>query len=362
MNNKSAIFTSLLIGSALIADLSPALQARDAGNGRSGAVYTLSNDPAGNRVLAFDRAKDGTLTPSGSVASGGTGNGSNLGSQGAIVLSSDKEWLFAVNAGSDSISSFAIRNGGLVLAGTAASGGTTPVSLTVHGSLLYVLNQGGTGNITGFRVGPHGELKRIDGSTRPLSNLAAGAAQVSFSPDQETLVVSEKNTQTLDTYRLGDDDRVAGPTGHPSNGLVPFGFTFAGQDTLLVTEAGSNAVSSYNLDGRNLDTVSPSVPSEGAAPCWITVSGHGRFAFASNAHIGTIAGFRVSREGDLTFLGLTQTSSIPVLDMGSTPDFVYALAGGTHEILAYQVERDGSLSSLTGAAGLPATAVGLAVR
>jgi 6-phosphogluconolactonase (cycloisomerase 2 family) len=245
---------------------------------------------------------------------------------------------------------------------TAGSGGTTPVSLAVHGRLLYVLNQGGSGNITGFWVGSHGQLTMIDGSTRPLSTTAAGAAEVAFSPDQGTLVVSEKSTQTLDTYKVLDHGLVSGPMAHPSNGMVPFGFTFTGRDELLVTEAGSNAVSSYDLDGRTLVTTSPSVPSNGAAPCWIVATPDGRFAYATNAHIGTIAGFRIGQEGELNFLNLTTTTSIPVLDIAATSGFVYALAGGTSQILAYRVHGDGSLTTLNGASGLPSTSVGLAVR
>ena len=223
----------------------------------AGAVYTLSNASSGNKVLEFRRGLDGSLKLTGSVASGGNGNDSNLGSQGAVVISNDQEWLFAVNPGSNSISSFAIKSEGLVLMDTAESGGTTPVSLAVEGHLLYVLNQGEAGNITGFWVDSYGRLSLIENSTRLLSSSNAGAAEVAFSPDQGTLVVSEKQTGVLDTYKVQDHGMVTGPTIQPSNGSVPFGFTFTGQGELLVTEAGSNSVSSYDLDGQFLSTTSP---------------------------------------------------------------------------------------------------------
>jgi 6-phosphogluconolactonase (cycloisomerase 2 family) len=251
---------------------------------------------------------------------------------------------------------------GLVLMDTVASGGITPVSLTVRGHLLYVLNQGGTGNIAGFWVGSNGRLTPVPDSTQPLSSSDAGAAEIAFSPDQETLVVSEKKTNVLDTYKILDHGRVSGPTVHTSNGNVPYGFTFTGRDELLVTEAGSNAVSSYDLDAGTVTTMDASVPSEGAAPCWITATPNGRFAYATNAHIGTIAGFKVGHEGALSFLGLTATTSVPLLDVTATQNFLYALAGGTHQILAYRVNTDGSLTAIGTANGLPATAVGLVVR
>jgi len=111
-----------LINGSLLASGGLALSARG-----TGTVYTESNASTGNQVLVFQRAADGTLTPAGVVASGGMGTGAPLASQGALALGGDGDWLFAVNAGSNSISSFRVRNGGLELADTANSGGTTPV-------------------------------------------------------------------------------------------------------------------------------------------------------------------------------------------------------------------------------------------
>ena len=346
-----------LVSGALLAGAGPVLSARGAGK-----VYTESNAASGNQVLVFRRAADGTLTPAQGVASGGMGTGAPLASQGAVALGGDGDWLFAVNAGSNSISSFRVHPDGLELADTASSGGTTPVSLAVSGHLLYVLNQGGTGNIAGFWVGDHGDLEPIPGSSRPLSSTSASAEEVAFSPDQSTLVVSEKATQTLDTYKVQAHGRVMGPTAHPSNGAGPYGFTFTGRDELLVTEAAGNAVSSYDLDHGALALVSPSVPSEGAAPCWIAATPDGRFAYATNAHIGSIAGFGVGRDGALTFLGLTPTASIPLLDMAATRDYLYALAEGTHQILQYRVDGDGSLTGIGQADNLPSAAAGLVAR
>lgn len=350
------LMTVAICGS-LLAGASPALFAREAG-----MVYTESNAGTGNQILLFHRAADGTLSPAGAVPSGGMGTGAPLASQGAVALGGDGEWLFAVNAGSSSISSFRVRHGGLELADTADSGGTTPVSIAVGGHLLYVLNQGGAGNVTGFRVGDHGELEMIPGSSRALSSTGASAEEVGFSPDQGTLVVSEKATQVIDTYKVMAHGMVSGPTAHPSSGAGPYGFTFTGRDNLLVTEAAASAVSSYDLDHGDLSLVSPSVPSEGAAPCWIAATPDGRFAYATNAHIGTIAGFRVGRGGALTFLGLTTTASIPLLDVAATRDHLYALAEGTNQILEYRVGEDGGLAEIGQAGGLPPSAAGLVAQ
>src|SRR5437660_7834359 len=134
-----------------------------------GAVFALTNQVAGNSVAIYVRAADGTLTWAGSVATGGTGAGSGLGSQGALALSDDGRWLFAVNAGSNDISAFRVSPRGLTLTSRVASGGVRPISLTAHGDVLYVLNAGGDGNISGFTVGGGGALTAIAGSTRPRS-------------------------------------------------------------------------------------------------------------------------------------------------------------------------------------------------
>ena len=132
----------------------PGAASRSVGIGSApGAVFTETNSTSGNAVLVFHRAADGSLTAGGSVATGGTGSGAGLGSQGAVTLSDDGSWLLVVNAGSNDVSSFAVGpNGALTLRGRASSGGTMPISVTIHDDLVYVLNAGGAGNISGLRL------------------------------------------------------------------------------------------------------------------------------------------------------------------------------------------------------------------
>src|SRR3989440_8827991 len=112
-----------------------------------GAVFALTNQVAGNSVATFARAADGSLTWAGSVATGGTGAGSGLGSQGALALSDDGRWLFAVNAGSNDISAFRVSPRGLRLTSRVASGWGWAISVTVHGDLAFVLNPRVDGNM-----------------------------------------------------------------------------------------------------------------------------------------------------------------------------------------------------------------------
>src|SRR5688572_21854879 len=80
---------------------------------RVGAVYVMTNRPAGNEVLAFGRAADGSLGEPHAFATGGLGTGSGLGSQGSLLLTDGARWLLAVNAGSDELSVFRVEQDGL---------------------------------------------------------------------------------------------------------------------------------------------------------------------------------------------------------------------------------------------------------
>jgi 6-phosphogluconolactonase (cycloisomerase 2 family) len=338
-----------------------------------GAVFTLSNSAAGNAVIAFSRSADGSLTPAGSFATLGNGTGAGLGSQGSLALSNDGQFLFAVNAASNSVTSFAVDGTNLTRINTVASGGTLPISLTTHGDVLYVLNAGGTENITGFSVASNGALSVLPGSTRPLSATGVGPAEVGFDPSGRWLVVTEKNTNLIDVYSVGNGGYASAPVVNPSAGQTPFGFAFNQQGVLIVSEAfggavDASAVSSYTLgDAGTLDVVTASAPTTETAACWVAVTNNGKFAYAANTGSASVTGFDVSK-ASLAILnadgktGATGTTPIDAA-VSRNSQFLYTLTAGSHSISAFSVRQDdGSLSDVGGAAGLPAGTVGLAAR
>jgi len=332
---------------------------------RAGAVYTLTNSAAGNAVAVFDRSDDGTLTPAGTFPTGGLGTGAGLGSQGSIVLGDDRHELFAVNAGSNSISYFRVGHDGLDWQATVPSGGARPISLTVHGHLLYVLNAGGAGNITGFEV-KDGTLTPIAASTQPLGAGSSGPAQIAFTPNGKVLVVTEKSSSTIDTYVV--EHGVAGPPSTTAAaGGTPFGFDFDNHGNLLTSDAAGSA-SSYDVaaDGA-VSVITGGVATHQAAPCWLVTSVDGRFAYTANAGGGTISGFSVGHDGSLSLLAPNGASA--VLGAGSHPldeavsrdgRFLYDLVDGFHMLAAYRIGHDGSLTWIGNVGGLPAGADGLA--
>lgn len=330
------------------------------------AVYTLTNQLAGNAVAVFNRAADGTLTAAATVATGGTGSGAGLGSQGAVNLSEDGRWLFAVNAGSNDVSVFGVGPAGLSLASRTSSGGTLPISLTVHGNVLYVLNAGGAGNMSGFTVDATGGLTPIPGSTQPLSGTSVGPAQVSFSPDGRRLVVTEKNTSLLDVYAV-DANGVAGArTSFPSAGGTPFGFAFGLHDVLFVSEAAApGSASSYTLGrGGDLLLASGAVLTHQGAPCWAVVANDGRLGFTGNGS-GSVSGFSIAPDGSISLIEANGASAVisgGVNDvaLSGNSHFLYVLGtGAVPAIHAFRIDRDGHLASLGSVGSLPAGTRGL---
>jgi 6-phosphogluconolactonase (cycloisomerase 2 family) len=342
----------------------------------NGAVYAINNNSAGNEVLVFNRAIDGTLTAAGQFSTGGAGTGDGLGSEGAVTLSDNGRFLFVVNAGSNEISSFQVLANGLTLVETVDSGGVRPISLTSHDKLLYVLNAGDNGNITSFEISTSGDLTQIAGSSRSLSSSSADPAQVQFSPDGRVLVVTEKATNNISTYTVDSSSGLAtGPNTQPASGVTPFGFDFDNQGHLIVSEAfggaaDASATSSYSLSATgDLTEISPSVATTETSACWVIVTDGGRFAYVANTGSGTISGYQISPAGSLTLLdadgetGVTGPGSAPAdVAVSAGSQFLYARNGGTDSISAFSIGADGSLTSIQTISGLPADAVGLAAR
>lgn len=337
-----------------------------------GAVYTTSNDPAGNEVIVFGRTSRGLLVPHGRVATGGAGTGGGLGNQGALILTRNEKWLLAVNAASNSISVFAVRSGGPVLVDVVSSEGIQPVSLTEHRGLVYVLNAG-SDEITGFELSGRGHLQPLAGSTRSLSGVGTAPAQVSFSADGDALVVTEKATNQIVTYLVDRAGLPGAANVQPSNGQTPFGFAFGKRGQLFVSEAfggapGASATSSYTLqEDGTLVTVSATVPTNQTANCWVVVTPDGRYTYVTNTGSGSISGYAIGFDGQITLLdadGRTGITGGGPIDLALTDNgrFLYSLNGGTNTIGAFQVRGDGRLEVLPFATGLPVGANGLAAH
>jgi 6-phosphogluconolactonase (cycloisomerase 2 family) len=335
--------------------------------GADGYVYTETNSATGNTILAYARGDDGSLSWLGTYPTHGLGTGSGLGTQGEVILAGGGKWLLAVNAGSNDISTFRVSDDGrLTLTDRTGAQGVDPVSLTAHGSFVYVLDGGGSGNIAGFWVGG-GQLHRIADSVRPLSGNATNPAEVAFSTNGRFLVVTERATNMMDTYSVDSDGHAGWAKTTASSGPVPYGFAFDNRNHPIVSEAANSTLSSYWLSSSTgASVISASVPTGGIAACWVAVSPNGKWAFDSNAHGGTISSFMIHANGSislaLSVAANTGAGTAP-LDLQVTSDgrFLYVNEAGSHALGGYWIGAGGTLVAVPGAPAIPAGTSGLAV-
>ena len=335
------------------------------------AVYVQTNAASGNEVLAFERRRDGGLNPLGRFSTGGRGTGEpHLPSQSSIVLSGDASRLLVVNAGSDELSLFDVESGSLVLADRVGSGGARPTSVAIRGDLVYVLNNGAP-NISGFAI-EAGRLVEIEGSTRPLSSEDADPAQISFSVDGRTIVVTERGTDSISTYRVDERGLASGPATIRSAGRTPYGFDFTADGAMIVTEAfggeaGAAAASSYALsEPGTLRPVSGSVGDTRSEVCWAAVTKDSRFAFVTNFGDGTISSYAIGGDGSIELhdavAASTRLGKKGIRDEAISSDgrYLYAIDTDAQQLFGWAVGSDGELSAVGAVGPVPETVAGLA--
>lgn len=330
-------------------------------------VYTMSNSPAGNSVLAFRPGPDGTLTPAGEFATGGTGTGGGLGNQGA--LATDGDFLLAVNPGSDDLSVLRKTSKGLKLVDRIPSGGIRPVSVTVDRDVVYVLNAG-SDNIAGFFMRQNGKLYPLTGSEQGLSGNGVAAAQVQFSRDGRSLIVTEKATNKIVTFSLNYAGLPVNQKIIDSPGQTPFGFALGRGRQVLISEAvggapNASSVSSFRIDrDANLTVLDASVPTLQSAACWVAVTPDTRFAYVTNTASGTVSGYRILQGGQLQLLnnnGITATTGAGPIDITFSDggEYLHVLNSGANSIDTFAVSKRGSLTTVGSFSGLPAGSNGL---
>src|SRR5271168_4788528 len=310
----------LLLTIVGIGAVSPILCAAQSSN-QSGAVFIETNAADRNKVIAFERASNGTLSNVGEFDTDGRGSGGvndPLESQGSLTLSHDHSLLFAVNAGSGNISVFGVHHAFLTLLHKVASGGSQPVAVAQHNNLVYVLNSGGAGSVVGFRLGFDGQLAQIDDSTKFLTANATGGASLAISPDGRFLAVTERLANNVDVFQIQPNGVLAPIVVNPSPDPGAFSVTFAPNGSAIVSETGpasatdGSAISSYSiLSTGKLVSISQGIPTLGAANCWNVVTPDGTKVYVSNAGSSTISGFAIALNGTLTPLPGTVVGENP---------------------------------------------------
>lgn len=358
---------ALVIQAAPVADA----QRVDARTGNH-AVFVMTNSARRNEIIAYSRAKDGSLVEQDHYPTGGRGSGGTtdpLGSQGSLTLSQDSSLLVAVNAGSGEISVFRVRGANLDLAQVVSSGGSAPVAVAQHDGLVYVVNFAGNSNVVGFRLNEAGTLSEIPRSIRYLSTANSGPSSLAFSPDGRFLIVTEKLTNNIDTFLVGSDGSLSGPkiTQDPLPGLFDVVFSPYGAALIVQTGpvGGSNAssISSYLVeDDGTLAPITAGVPTLGSGACWVELTPNGQFAYTANSASSSLSAFAIDGSGDVSAVAGTVVASLPAgatdLDIAISQDgkYLYSLNTGTGTVGVFEISASGALKLFQMAAGVKAQA------
>jgi len=318
-------------------------------------------------------ASDGTLTLIQEAATQGAGTGATndpLQSQGSVVLRDDNQVLLAVNPASGELTAFTVTDAGLEFGSKVLSGGSLPVSVTVHDDLVYVVNQLGVPNIKGYTVSDTAQLIEITGSQRDLAGgPLALPAQVSFTPNGNQLMVTEKGTRLLDIFNVLDTGQTDGPLPQLSRGRTPFGFAFGPSHSLVVSEAEAGrpmlgSASSYRLTLDNLaPPVSPRVSNTGTAACWVVITGD--IAWVVNTGSATISSYQIGNNASINLLDPAAASipgTVPI-DAAASGDerFLYQVLSSTGQISIFSIEGS-TLTPLTTVGGLPVSIQGIVAQ
>ena len=254
---------------------------------------------------------------------------------------------------------------GLSLIGVTPTGGGNPISLAVHGNLVFALNAGSTVHTAVFWLNASGRLTAIPNSHRTLSDVDVGPSTAVISPDGTKLVVSERDNKTVDVFTIDAAGALSDVSFDRVRGIWPFGMSFTSSGTLLVTYANAPSVdysytSPYTVNPDNtLSLVTDQVASGGGRNCWIATIG--KYAWVSNTTTSTIGYFRVGIGGELTPLGIAATvppinqiifppipnTSFPT-DLSLTPDgrYMYGMFSVNGQLVTFEVHEDGSLTQV----------------
>jgi 6-phosphogluconolactonase (cycloisomerase 2 family) len=340
------------------------------------ALFLETDQSAGNQILAYGRATDGTVSLAGTYSTDGLGSSAatatadRLASQGGLALVNGDRNLVAVNAGSDTVSLFSVRGTALRLTQTITSGGQFPVSVAADGSTIAVLNSGGSGTVAEFWLrGNHlapvpAGIRSLDLTNTNPPNYLHGAGQVGFTPDGSHLIVTTKaSSSSYEVFNVGPGGNLStAPVITPSATPVPFAFSFDPAGRLVAAEALTSTVSTYTVNPNGTLTHLGSVGDGGTALCWI-VDVNGTY-YGSNAGSGTLSSFTVGATGNPALAQAVAAKTHPgTTDAAASPDgkFLYVESGGSGAFDAFAVGPTGTLSPIETVWNLPVGSEGIAV-
>jgi 6-phosphogluconolactonase (cycloisomerase 2 family) len=335
-------------------------------------VFAMTNNADRNEIIAFSSSRDGQFYEAGRFETGGRGSGGTtdpLTSQGSLTFSTDHSLLFAVNAGSGTLSVFRVFHNQLALVDRVPTGGAEPAAVAQWGNLVYVLNEAGPGTVVGFHLSLDGHLTRIPDASAFLTGTNVGGSSIAVSPSGRFLAVTERASDKIDIFPINANGSLGAIVTDSSVNPGTFAASFSLQGSLLVSETGpagvanGSTITSYAVGSTGaLTPITDALPTFGSANCWNAITPNGKFVYVSNAASATISGFAIGKTGTLTPLGNTVLASNPQgatnLDIAVSGDgkYLFTLNSGAGAIGVFSIQSDGSLTPAADISGIPASA------
>lgn len=390
---RAAALTAALATAAVGAAAGPAHAAR-------GHVYVSTNAEAGNAVVVFNRDAKGRLYQGGVFETGGNGSGGNptfpvpiSDSDGMVTLSPNGKVLFAINTGSNTITSFRVIGNGLRRISTASTGGIGPNAADARNGVLYVANTGGPGSggnptgqptISGFRYSKGGNLTPIAGSTVNLPANSLPAA-IRLDPQLTYLAVTERGANQTQRFSLDANRVPSAPVAYAvaPGSAHPFALALTRNDVMLTADEGNpppdgpggdSRITAYNAAAPQNPAPLDSDANGQTATCWIVLTGNESYGFASSALSGMVTSFSLTPQGQVTVIGAQPITDVVATDMARSRDsrFLYvnsinvdpmALAFKSSRIDIFRINADGTLTLIgKTASSLLGSTSGMAAR
>lgn len=319
-------------------------------------VYAETNSSA-NSIVHMGASADGSLVVRNAFGTGGAGtnNGPDpLTSQYSVIVTPNRQTLFAVNGGDNSVSAFAINglSGDLTLLQTNPTTGTLPVSLAYQQGILYVLFQGSqtiqaypvNGGVLGVPLGSYAIANTVSAASKPT--------EITLSPDGQYLLVNAgTDSNTVDAFAIHPDGSL-GTQVVNSNGIAsPFASVFFNGRTVLLTNAAGHALQALDFNQGQLTAIgAPVVGDVQGAPCWLVITPDGRYAYAGNGGSGSISSYVVHGDGTLSLLNAQAASeNLAVAGdawISANGRYLYSAYLAAGVVMSYIIGFDGSLTKI----------------
>jgi 6-phosphogluconolactonase (cycloisomerase 2 family) len=412
------IVAATVIFAAVGSAQAPVAPTKKAGGGH---LYMQTNEVK-NAIIHYHWSANGALAEVERVATGGAGSGelspiyhinrpNDFEGAGSVILTPDRRFLFATNAGDNSVSSFAVdKEGRLTLldvkrTGNTQSGGAKSLAYAPSSRTLFVVHSFGPDHLRLMSVDGEGKLtprpERYSVNTMDWPNRLP--TMTVLSPDGKFLFVgttfdelpSRKNPDGslilwiphkdgalhviasnapdpdgIVVFPVGEDGALGEASFYDARGASPFYIAFLHNrpDTFLVGYAVSNAVSIGKVDANGKITVSAPVTLDTSAGlpselCWLAVSPDDRWVFTTNFGYSDMSSYRIGGNvlsiakdpaspkvpGDGTFRAIDGVVSSGPSDSWISPDgtYLYQIYGNASKLVGYATKPDGSLEEVT---------------